>query len=159
MSVRNKVESGKKIVSQNRKARHDFFIVETVEAGLSLLGEEIKSIRTGEVSLAESYIRPLRGELFLINAHINKYSMSGNLEYDPLRPRKLLLSKHEIGRLIRQVEAKGMTIVPLELHLRNGWAKLEIALAKGKSAPDRRDSVRERESRREMDRATKVRRG
>jgi SsrA-binding protein len=144
-----------KVIAQNKKARFNYHIVETVEAGIVLTGAEIKSIRAGGVSLAESYIRPYQESLSLLNAHINPYSHSGDREYDPVRPRKLLLHKREIDHLRGRVEAKGMTLVPLSLYLKNGRAKIEVALAKGKDAPDKRDTIRERESKREVARAIK----
>lgn len=153
----SKQDGGVKVIAYNRKARHNYHILETIEAGLSLTGEEIKSIRAGEVTIAESYVRNINGELFLINAHINKYSQSGNLEYDPTRQRKLLVQRRQIDKLIHQLESKGLTIVPLDIHLKNGRAKLEIALAKGKSAPDKRASIKEREGKREV--ARELRRG
>ena len=146
------MSDGAKVIAQNRKARHDYHIIEKLEAGMVLTGEEIKSLREGEATIAESYVRPIKDELFLINAHIQPYSHSGNPEYDPKRPRKLLLNRREINKLIKNVETKGLTIVPLDIHLRNGRAKLEIGLAKGKSAPDKRQSIKEREVQREIQR-------
>jgi SsrA-binding protein len=148
-------DEGAKLIVQNRKARHEYHIIETIEAGLVLTGEEIKSLRAGEATIAESYIRPRGSELYLVNCHIRKYTQSGNLEYDPLRPRKLLLHRRELEKLIRQTETKGYTLVPLDLHLKRGMVKCEIALGKGKAAPDKRSSVKERDSKREIARALK----
>lgn len=139
-----------KIIVTNRKARFDYHIEDRLEAGLVLTGGEIKSIRAGEVALEQSYIRPKDGELFLVGAHIKPYKFTDDKDYDPVRPRKLLLNKQEIYKLIKKLEQQGMTIVPLSLYLKNGWVKLEIATAKGKSAPDKRSSVKEREAKREM---------
>lgn len=140
------------ILVENRKARFNYHILETFEAGLSLLGCEIKSIRAGEVSIDEGYVRPTmnKEELMLVNAHIKPYSMSGDKEYDPLRPRKLLLRKSEIRKLVSGIEREGLTIVPLDIHLKNGRAKLTIGLAKGKKVADKRDTIKEREAKREM---------
>lgn len=142
-----------KTIVSNRKARFDYFIEDTFEAGIVLKGSEIKSIRNGEVSLEQSYIRPKNKELFLIGAHINPYKFSDDKEYDPVRPRKLLLNRSEIDKLIKKLEQQGKTIVPLSMYLKDGRVKLEIALAKGKSAPDKRSSIKERESKREIARS------
>jgi SsrA-binding protein len=150
---------GVKIVAANRKARFEYHIIESVEAGIVLTGAEIKSLRTGEVTIAEGYIRPDRGELLLLNVYIRPYSHTSDPLYDPLRPRKLLLHRREIDRLIRQLEAKGMTLVPLDIHLKNGRAKVEVGLAKGKSAPDKRQEIKKRETSREIARALSSKRG
>jgi SsrA-binding protein len=139
-----------KIVSENRKARFDYHILERFEAGLVLTGAEIKSIRAGEVTVNEAYVRPQGGELFLLNAYIKPYSHSGDKDYDPRRPRKLLMNKREITKLIRELETAGTTIVPLDIHLKNGLAKLEIALGKGKAAPDKRQDIKKREAARDV---------
>lgn len=146
-------EGGKKIVCVNRKARFNYQILETFEAGLVLTGAEIKSVRKGEISLEESYIAPRNGELWLLNAHVKGYQFSDQAEYDPVRRRKLLMHKHEINKLTSRVEQKGLTLVPLQLYLRKGRAKLELALAKGKAAPDKRQTIKEREADREARRA------
>jgi SsrA-binding protein len=142
-----------KVLAANRKARFDYHILETVEAGLVLTGGEIKSMRQGEATINEAYVRPQGGELFLLNAYIKPYSHSRDVEYDPRRPRKLLLHRKEIDRLVRQLATEGMTLVPLQLHLKGGRAKLEVALGRGKSAPDKRESIKRKESDREMARA------
>jgi len=139
-----------KVIAANRKARFDYHILDTFEAGLVLTGAEIKSIRSGEITVNEAYVRPQGGELFLLNAYIKPYSHSGDKEYDPRRPRKLLMHKREIEKLIRELETKGTTIVPLQLHLKNGRAKLEIALGKGKAAPDKRQDIKKREASRDI---------
>ena len=120
------------IVAVNKKARFDYHVEESFEAGIVLSGNEIKSIRNGEINLKESYVRPVRGELFLCGAHIREYQFSSATEYDPVRPRKLLMHKIEIHRLTGRVEAKGFTLVPLKVYLKKGRAKLEIALARGR---------------------------
>ena len=144
------MSEGSKVITLNRKARFDYHILDTFEAGLVLSGAEIKSIRLGEITINEAYVRPQGGELFLLNAYIKPYAQSSDREYDPLRPRKLLMHKREIQKLIRELETKGVTIVPLDLHLTKGRAKLEIALGKGKAAPDKRDTIKKREADRDM---------
>ncbi len=144
-----------KIISENRKARFNYHIVESYEAGIVLTGAEIKSIRAGGISLQESYVRPQNGELLLLGAHIKPYSHSANAEYDPVRPRKLLMHKGEIVKLQSKVEQKGLTIVPLKVYLKSGRAKIEIGLAKGKSAPDKREDIKGKEAKRDMARALK----
>lgn len=141
---------GHKVVAANKKARFDYHILDTFEAGLVLTGAEIKSLRSGEATITESYVRPQGEELFLLNAYIKPYSHSGDREYDPRRPRKLLMHKREILKLIHQLEAKGTTIVPLQIYLKNGRAKIEIALGKGKAAPDKRQDIKKRETDREI---------
>lgn len=145
-----------KVVAVNRKARFDYHISDSVEAGLVLSGAEIKSIRNGEVTIGEAYVRPQGGELFLLNAYIKPYALSGDKEYNPLKPRKLLLHRREIDKLVRQLETKGTTIVPLQIHLKNGRAKLEIALGKGKAGPDKRQDIKKREVQRDLARALSV---
>jgi len=149
---------GVKVVAANRKARFDYHIVETFEAGLVLTGAEIKSVREGEITITEAYVRPDRGELVLLNAYIRPYAHCSDPEYDPRRSRKLLMHKREIAKLIRELETKGMTIVPLDIHLKNGRAKIEIALAKGKAAPDKRQDIKKREGQREIARALSLKR-
>jgi len=146
-----------KLISENRKARFNYHLIEKFEAGIVLTGNEIKSIRSGGVSLDEAYVRPHNGELYLLGAHINEYTFSSRVsEYNPTRPRKLLLHKHEISKLQGRVEAKGMTIVPVRLYInKRGRAKLEIALAKGKDSPDKRRDIMDREKKREAQRAMK----
>jgi SsrA-binding protein len=147
-----------KVIAVNKKARFDYHIIETYEAGVVLTGMEIKSIRAGNINLQEGYIRPAENEMFLLGVHIRQYSHSGGIkEYDPVRSRKLLLHKHEIDKLRGRVEAKGMTIVPLKLYLKQGRAKLEIGLAKGKDSPDKRKSIKDRDVKRDIERALKTR--
>lgn len=149
---------GIKIISENRKARFNYHILETFEAGIVLTGAEIKSIRQGHITLAESYVRPEGEEIFLVNAHIDPYAFNSEKDYDPVRKRKLLLKRHEIDKLRGRVEAKGLTLVALKIYLKRGRAKIEIALAKGKNAPDKRNTIRERQSNREVARAIKSKR-
>ena len=145
-----------KTVVSNRKARHNFIILESVEAGIALLGSEIKSIRAGRVSLGDAYVRPEKGELWLLNAHITRYEASTYMNHEPMRPRKLLLHRKEIVELASQVGEKGLTLVPLRLYLKGGIAKLEVALGKGKKLYDKRDSIARRENARTLERAVKT---
>ncbi len=147
-----------KLVATNRKARHEYFIEETYEAGIALTGTEIQSVRQGRVSLADAYAEVRNGEVFLINAHIAEYDFGNRFNHDPRRPRKLLLHKKEIMRLDSRVRERGYTIVPLKMYIVRGYAKVEIALAKGKKTWDKRRDIAERDARREMDRAAKARR-
>ena len=146
-----------KVIAENRKANFDYHILETFEAGIVLLGTEIKSIREGGVSLRESFCKVTGSEIFLWNAHIAPYSHRGSADHDATRTRKLLLKADEIKKLIGKVEQRGFTLVPLNLHYKNGRVKAEIALAKGKAQHDKRDSIKEREGKREVERAMKQR--
>ena len=148
-------DGGKKMVAVNRKARFEYEILEIFEAGIVLTGSEIKSIRQGGLSLAESYVRPQGTEILLLNAHIREYAFSKHEEINPERPRKLLLHASEIGKLRTRVEQKGLTIVPLGAYLKRGRAKIEIAIARGKAAPDKRDSIKERDAKRDLARFIK----
>jgi SsrA-binding protein len=147
------VETPRKIVSTNRKARHDYEILDTYEAGLALTGSEIKSIRAGHVSLREGFVQPRDNELWLLNVHIASYDQAGRFGHDPLRPRKLLLHRKEINRIVARVQEKGLTVVPLVVYLTRGLAKVEIALARGKKHYDKRETLRERDTERQIRRA------
>lgn len=139
-----------KILASNRKATHDYFIEDKFEAGMVLQGSEIKSIRAGRIQLREAYVRLDSHELWLINAHVSIYDPASRQNHDPLRPRKLLLHKREIAKLHDKVKMKGYTIVPLDVHVSKGRAKLTIALAKGKRQYDKRQALAKRESERDM---------
>ena len=145
--------AGEKTVSANRKAHHDYHILERLEAGIVLTGTEIKSIRDGRVSIREAYVRPIEGELWLVGAHIAHYPPAGPTNHEPTRDRKLLLHRKEIRWWTRSVETEGVTIVPLRLYLKRGVAKLEIGLARGKKHYDKRAAIAEREADRQMQRA------
>ncbi len=149
--------SGTKTIATNRKAAHDFNLEDRYEAGLVLKGTEIKSIRAGRVSLKEGYVQPRRGELWLIDVHIAPYEPAGRYGHEPKRPRKLLLHRREIDRLISRVQERGYTIVPLRLYLKEGRAKIEIALARGKRKYDKRQAIAKREAQRDVERALKER--
>ncbi|MFC2122203.1 SsrA-binding protein SmpB [Bacteroidota bacterium] len=145
-----------KTVATNRKAYHNYYVQDGLETGIVLTGSEIKSIRAGRVNLRDAYVRPERGELWLLNAHIARYDASSYMSHEPTRPRKLLLHKKQINNLISNVKSKGLTLVPLKLYLKGSIAKVEIALAKGKKLYDKRDSIARREAEREMGRATRT---
>ncbi len=144
-----------KIVAENRKARHDFTIVDQYEAGIMLTGTEVQSMRLGKVNLKDSYAKVKNGEVWLHQVHINPYPFAYFNNHDPLRVRKLLLHKREIMRLYAKVNEQGHTLVPLRIYFKKGKAKVVIALAKGKREFDKRHSIREREQKREVDRARK----
>jgi SsrA-binding protein len=146
-----------KTVAVNRRARHEYAVEETLEAGIALTGTEIKSIRAGRVNLAEAYARIERGEAWLIGAHIAPYEQGNRNNHEPTRTRKLLLHRDQISELVGRTQAKGFTLVPLKLYIRNGMAKLEIGVAKGKKAHDKRRTIAERDARRELERSTKER--
>ncbi len=148
-----KADPGVKLVAQNRRARFDYAIEDTWEAGLALTGSEVKSLREGNVNLSDAYAQPRDDELFLVNCRIGEYKQAAHFGHAPLRDRKLLLRRPEIDRIRGKVEQRGYTLVPLRLYFKQGWAKVEIALARGRSHEDRREAIAERESKREMDRA------
>ena len=146
-----------KTVAVNRRARHDYAVEETLEAGIVLTGTEIKSIRAGRANLAEAYARIEHGEAWLIGAHIARYEQGNRNNHEPTRTRKLLLHRDQIAELVGRTQAKGYTLVPLKLYIRNGMAKLEIGVARGKKAYDKRRTIAERDARRELERSTKER--
>jgi SsrA-binding protein len=141
-----------KTIVTNRKARHDYFIEDTFEAGLVLTGTEIKSIRAGRVNLRDSFAMVKEGELWLMNAHIAPYDQGTYTNHEPRRPRKLLMHRREINRIAGKLQEKGFTLVPLRLYLKNNRAKVELGLARGKKQYDKRAALREKETRREIDR-------
>lgn len=145
-----------KLVANNKKARHDYFIEKIYEAGLVLKGTEVKSIRQGRVNLKESYVIVKDGEVFVFGMHISPYKEGNIFNEDPLRTRKLLLNRNEIRKISQDVKLAGSTVVPLRLYFKNGRAKLEIALAKGKKLYDKRESQRERDIKRSLDRKYKI---
>lgn len=146
-----------KIITENRKARHDYHIEETYEAGIVLTGTEVKSLRAGRANLRDSYGEIRQGEVYLVNAHISPYEQGNRFNHDPKRPRKLLLHRAEINRLAGRVQQKGLTLVPLRLYFKGGRAKVEIALARGKKLYDRREDIAARDAEREMRRAARER--
>jgi len=147
----------KKILAQNRKARHDYFILEVFEAGIELVGTEVKSVRQGKINLKDSYIDIRNGEAFLIGAHISPYEQGNIFNRDPERTRRLLLKKSEINKLTGVLSEKGLTMVPLEVYLKGSWIKISVATAQGKKNYDKRDAKAEAESKRNIERALKER--
>lgn len=146
-----KEPENRKLIAENRRARHEYFIEETLEAGIQLLGTEVKSLRAGRANIAESYASPERGELWLINATIPEYPPAGQFNHEPRRPRKLLVRSRELKRLVGAVEREGRTLAPLKLYFNDrGIAKLELALAKGKKAHDKRAATKDREWKRQQ---------
>jgi len=144
-----------KTVATNRKAYHNYYIHDSLEAGIVLTGSEIKSIRAGRINLRDAYVRPEKGELWLMNAHIARYDASSYMSHEPARPRKLLLHSKQIDNLISRIKEKGLTLVPLKLYIKDSRAKVEIALGKGKKLHDKRESIARREAEREIGRATR----
>lgn len=145
----------KRVVAQNRKARHDYFIEQTIEAGIVFSGTQVKSIRAGKVSLKDSYANVKNGEVFIYGMHISPYEQGNIFNKDPLRDRKLLLHRAEINKLIGYIQQKGMTLVPLEVYFKNGKVKIELGIAKGKKLYDKREDIAKRDALREIDRRLK----
>ena len=152
MSEPTEREKARRVIAENRKARHDYHVLETWEGGVALLGTEVKAIREGRVNLRDSYARVDNGEVWLLNVHISPYSHRGYAQHAELRQRKLLLHRHEIRKMLGRTKEKGLTLVPLELYFKNGRVKVLLALAKGKQAHDKRETIR----RREVDRETRA---
>ncbi len=148
---------GDRVVTQNRRAFHDYFIDETVEAGLVLTGSEIKSIRDGKITIGEAYVRVDNNELWLIGANVSPYTHGAYANHDPARPRKLLVHKKQIVQLREATEKKGMTLVPVRLRIRNGRAKIDVGIARGKNLYDKRQTVAERDAKRSIEVAMKER--
>src|SRR5262245_31104556 len=152
MTAKTEREKAQKIIADNRKALHDYHIIDEWEAGVVLLGTEVKAIREGRVNLRDSYARLDRGEVWLLNVHVSPYSHTGYAHHEEKRQRKLLLNRHEIQKLTGRVAEKGLTLVPLEMYFKNGRIKIALALAKGKQAHDKRETIR----RKEIDRETRA---
>lgn len=156
---KDKEEPESKTIAQNRKARHLYFIEDTLEAGLMLQGTEVKSLRAGKASINEAHAGEMKGELYLFNATIEEYTAGNRFNHEPKRPRKLLLKKRELNKLLGQVRIKGMTLVPLSLYFnKRGIAKVLIGVASGKKQHEKRDTIKEREWKREQSRALKNKR-
>ena len=158
MAEKTERERAHRVIAENRKARHDYHVVETWEVGIVLLGTEVKAIREGRVNLRDSYARVENGEVWLLNVHISPYSHRGYAQHAELRQRKLLLHRHEIRKLVGRTAEKGLTLVPLELYFNKGRVKVLLALAKGKQLHDKRETIRRREVDRETRSAVKARR-
>jgi SsrA-binding protein len=148
-----KPPEGVKVVATHRRARFEYEIEDRIEAGLQLTGSEVKSLRDANVNLADAYAQLRNSELFLVNCRIGEYAQAAHFGHAPLRDRKLLLHRNEIERLKGKIEQRGYTLVPLQLYFKDGWAKVELGLGRGRTHEDRRDAIAERESKREMDRA------
>jgi SsrA-binding protein len=154
MSDREK-EPGVQTIVRNRKARHEFEVLETWEAGIVLQGTEVKALRAGRANLQDSFARVDRGEMWLYNLHISPYEQGNQFNHEPLRVRKLLLHRRELLKLVGKVEQKGLTLVPLDLHFRRGVAKVTVALVRGKKLHDKREDLKKRDAQREMEREQK----
>lgn len=150
-----KKENNEKNIVVNRKARHEYEILQTYEAGIVLLGSEVKSIREGKVNLVDSYAEIRNGEVFLIGMHISEYKQANIQNHEPLRTRKLLLNKNEIRKLIGRVKEKGLTLIPLRLYFKNGKVKVELGLARGKKIYDKREDIKRKDFEREQERKIK----
>lgn len=148
---------GVKYITDNRKARHDYFVHETIEAGIALTGTEVKSLRQGHVNLKDSFCRIDNGEVFLVGMHISPYEQGNQFNHDPLRTRKLLLHKYEIMKLLGRIKEKGYTLIPLNLYFKKGRVKVTVALATGKKLYDKRQVLAEKEAKRDMERRMKER--
>lgn len=146
-----------KVIAQNKKANHDYFIEDTIEAGMVLTGTEIKAIRASRVQLKDSYVRLRNGEAWIINMHVSPFDQGNRFNHDPLRERKLLLHKKQIGQLVGAVKRDGYTIVPLKMYIKDGYAKLLIGTGKGKKDYDKRNDMRKKEAKRDMERVFKDR--
>ena len=158
MAEQSERDKAKANIAENRKAFHDFHLLDTFEAGLVLLGTEVKAIREGRVNLRDSFARVESGEVWIYNVHINPYSHRGYSDHEPTRKRKLLLHRAEIRKLIGKTVEKGMTLVPTRMYFQNGHVKVAISLAKGKKAHDKRETIKRREADRETRAAVKERR-
>ena len=150
-------KKAERIIADNRKARHDFHLIETFEAGVALVGTEVKAIREGRVNLRDSFARADGGDIYVHNVHIGAYSSRGYADHEPLRPRKLLLHRQEIQKLVGKTTERGMTMVPVQMYFKNGRVKIAISLAKGKKDYDRRETIKRREIDRETRAAVKER--
>lgn len=148
---------GEKLITQNRKARHDYHILDSYEAGIALTGTEVKSLRAGNMNLKDSYVDVSRDELYLVGAYIAPYEQGNIYNHEPERKRKLLMHKREIQRLAAQVAEKGLTLVPLRVYFKRGKAKVEVGVARGKQTVDKRQTIKERDAKREIERALKNR--
>ena len=158
MTEKTEREKAQSSIAENRKAFHDFHLLETFEAGMALLGTEVKAIREGRVNLRDSFARVENGEVYLYNVHISPYSHRGYADHEPLRRRKLLLHRSEILKLVGKTVEKGMTLVPVRMYFKNGRVKVAVSVAKGKKEYDKRETIKKRETDRETRAATKERR-
>lgn len=146
-------QRGIKVIARNRRAKHDYELLDRFEAGLALTGSEIKSVRANKVSLQHSFVQPRNGELWLMEANIAPYKQAGYAGHEPNRPRKLLLHRREINQIIEALTTRGLTMVPTKLYLKDGWAKVEVALARGKKQYDKRRDLAKKDAERQIERA------
>jgi SsrA-binding protein len=153
----SKKGNGEKVAAVNRKARHEWELEEFFEAGIELVGSEVKSLRAGNVSLQEAFARPEKNEIWLYGMHIDVWDKGSAFQPDPKRKRRLLLKRYEIRKLIGKINQKGYSLIPVKIYFKKGWAKVDLALARGKKLYDKRQSLREKTARREMERAFKSR--
>lgn len=144
-----------KVVADNRRARHEYEIIQVIEAGVELVGTEVKSMRVGKASIQDSFARIEDGQLWLYNCHIAQYEFGNRFNHEPLRKRRLLMHKREIFKLNQQIKEKGLTLVPLKLFFKRNWVKVDLALARGKHLYDKRDAITKRDSKRQLDRLVK----
>lgn len=150
-------EAGNKVIAVNRKARHDYFVVEALEAGIALVGTEVKSLRAGEVNLKDAWVELENGELYVLGMHISPYEKGNIFNRDPVRKRKLLVHRREIRHLVQEQKLQGYTLIPLQLYFKRGKVKVELGVCKGKKMYDKRATMAERDAKRDIDRAMKVR--
>lgn len=148
---------GVKVIAENRKAFHDYFIEDRIEAGIILTGTEIKSIRNGRINLKDSYARIDNGEIWVHQLHISPYEQGNRFNHDPLRPRKLLLHRSEINKLVGKIQQQGLTLIPIKIYLKKGMAKVELAVGQGKKNYDKRQALAEKEGKRDIERALRDR--
>lgn len=148
---------GVKVIAENRKAFHDYFIEDRIEAGIILTGTEIKSIRNGRINLKDSYARIDNGEVWVYQMHISPYEQGNRFNHDPLRPRKLLLHRSEINKLVGKIQQQGLTLIPIKIYLKKGMAKVELAVGQGKKNYDKRQALAEKEGKRDIERALRDR--
>ncbi len=151
-------EDGRRVVARNRKARHEYDILETFEAGMVLKGPEVKSLRAGQVSFQDAFARIDGGEAWLYSLHVSPYEQANRANVDPIRPRRLLLHKHEIRKLVGQVEEKGLTLIPLDIYFTRGFAKTTLAVARGRKLHDKRDALKKKQQDRDARRAMEAHR-
>jgi SsrA-binding protein len=157
VATKQSTAAGEKIICVNRQARHNYFIDEIYEAGLVLVGSEVKSLRDGKANLTDSYARVQKGEAFLVNTHISPYAGANQFNHEPTRTRKLLLHQREIERLTGKTKERGFTLIPLKLYFKNGRAKVELGLARGKKLYDKRETLKRKMAQREVERSMKLR--
>lgn len=150
-------EAGNKVIAVNRKARHDYFVVEALEAGIALVGTEVKSLRAGEVNLKDAWVGLENGELYVLGMHISPYEKGNIFNRDPVRKRKLLVHRREIRHLVQEQKLQGYTLIPLQLYFKRGKVKVELGVCKGKKMYDKRATMAERDAKRDIDRAMKAR--